>query len=126
MAFSYEEKVIIKYLWIKYKFCASRIVNDHPEYKWKVNGVKKLLKNIDETSDVALKEGSRRTKSEHTEENVKLVKEIILSHEDPPGTHSTSAEIARELNIDRRSVPRIMDQDFHLRPLEETQGAKTY
>ena len=32
IVFSYEAKVIIKYLWIKYKYDAARIVNYHPEY----------------------------------------------------------------------------------------------
>ena len=72
-------EIIIKYLWIKYIFDATRIVNDHPEYEWDVNGVKKLLK-IDETGKVARKEGSGRPV--HTEENIELVEEIILSQED--------------------------------------------
>ena len=56
-------------------------------------------------------------KSVCTEENVKLIEEIILSQEDQPGTHSTPAEIACELIIDRRSVARITDQGLDLRPL---------
>ena len=48
MAFSYEEKVIIKYFRIKYKRGATRTVMDHLEYEWKINGVNKLLKKIDE------------------------------------------------------------------------------
>ena len=58
MVFPYKEKVIIKYLQIKYKYDATAIVNEHPKYEWNVNGVKKLLKKIDETNDVAQKEGS--------------------------------------------------------------------
>ena len=54
--FSYEEKVIMKFLQIKHKYGAERIVNDHPEYEWNVNGVKKLLKKTDETGDVARNE----------------------------------------------------------------------
>lgn len=42
MVFSYEDKVIIKYLQIKYKYEATRIVYDHQEYELNVNGVKKL------------------------------------------------------------------------------------
>ena len=55
MVFSYEENVIIVYLRIKYKYGATRILNDHPEYEWDISGVKKLLKKIDETGDVAPK-----------------------------------------------------------------------
>ena len=45
--FSYKVKVIIKDIWIKYKYGATRIVNDHPEYESNLNGVRKLLKKID-------------------------------------------------------------------------------
>ena len=57
MVLSYEEKVIIKYFQIKYKCGATRTDMDHPKYKWKINGVKKLLKKIDKTGDIAQKEG---------------------------------------------------------------------
>ena len=53
MAVPYGEKVIIKYLRIKYKYGATRIVNDHPEYEWNVNGMKNLFIKIDEAGDVA-------------------------------------------------------------------------
>ena len=46
-----------------------RIANDYPEYEWNVNGVKKLLKKIDETGSDA-----GRSKSALTKENIKLVK----------------------------------------------------
>ena len=82
-----------------------------------MNGVEKLLKEIDETGDAAQKEGSGRLKSVLTEENIQLVEEMILCQKDKPGTHSTTAEITRKLNIDRRSVSRIIDQDLDLRPL---------
>ena len=65
--FSYEQKVIIKYLGNKYKYGAARIANDYPEYKLKVNSVKKLLKMIGDTTDVAQHEGSGRSKSVRTE-----------------------------------------------------------
>ena len=51
---SYEEKVIIKFLWIKrVKHGATRIVNDHRNYEWDMNGVRKLLKKINKTGGVA-------------------------------------------------------------------------
>ena len=98
MVLSYEEKVISKYIRIKYG--AARIANDHPEYEWNVNGVKKLLKKIEEACDVARKEGSEGPKSVRTEENFKLIVEMILRQEDHPRTHSTQTEIAGELNTD--------------------------
>ena len=74
--------------------------------------MKKLLEKTDNTVDVAPKEGSGCPKTVHTEENIKLVEEMILSKEDQPGSHSIPTEIARELNIDHRSVPRVIDQDL--------------
>ena len=64
------------------------------------------MKKIDETGDVALKEGSGQYRPVRREENIKLVEEIIPSQEDTPGTHSTPSEIAREFNIDCRLVSR--------------------
>ena len=63
----------LQYLRIKYKYGATRIVNDHQEYEWNLNGMKKLLKKIDETGDAARKEGSGQSKSVPTDENIKLV-----------------------------------------------------
>ena len=82
---------------MKYKYGATRIVNDHPEYEWNVHGVKELLKKIDEAGDISREEASQRLKTVHTEESIELVEEIILSQEDQPGTYSTPAEIARQL-----------------------------
>ena len=82
---------------MKYKYGATRIVNDHPEYEWNVHGVKELLKKIDEAGDISREEASRCLKTVHTEESIELVEEIILSQEDQPGTYSTPAEIARQL-----------------------------
>ena len=44
----------------KYKHGATRIVNDNLEYEWNVNCVKKVLKKIDETGDVAPKDSGQR------------------------------------------------------------------
>ena len=47
--------------------------------------MKKLLKKIEETGDVARKEASGRPKSARTEKNIKLIEETIISQEDHPG-----------------------------------------
>ena len=119
MVFSNEEKVILKSFRIKYKYGATRIFNNYPEYEQNVNGLKKLLKKVDETGDVARKESSRWPKSVRIEKNIKHVEEMIISQEDQPGPHSTTKEMARELSIDCQSVSRIIDQDVNFRPLRE-------
>ena len=50
MVFSYEHKVIIQYLRRKYQYGARKIVADHPEFDWNENGVKTLIKKIEDGS----------------------------------------------------------------------------
>ena len=76
--FSYKEKVIIKYLRIKYKYGAARIVNDHPEHEWIVNHVKKLLKRIEKTIGVVQNKVSD-TQTVCTKEKIKLAEKIFLA-----------------------------------------------
>ena len=61
--------------------------------------MKKLLKKIDETGDVACKEGSEQPKSVCIWESNKLVEEMILSQEDQPGNYSTPAENVNSILI---------------------------
>ena len=49
---------------------------------------------------------------------------MILSQEDYPGSHSAPAEIARELNMDRRPVSHIIDEGLDLRPLRKRKVQK--
>ena len=85
--------------------------------------MRKLLKKIDKTFDVAQK-GFGRPKSVSTNDNIELVEKLILSQENQPGTHSTPAKIAHELNINCRSVSRIIDQDLDIRPMRKTKVEK--
>ena len=84
--------------------------------------MKKILKKIVETGDVAQKEGSLNNDLNndlnlYTQKVEEIVEEMIFSQRDQPRTHPTITEIARELNMDRRSVSRIIDQN--LRPLRK-------
>ena len=110
MLFSYEKKIIIRYLRIKYEHCDTRISSDHPEYEWDVSGGKKLLKKNER--QVTLLE-----KKVRTEENIELIEEILLSQEDQSGAHPTPADIAREPNIYRRSVSCVIDPELLFHPL---------
>ena len=77
---------LLIYLRIKHKHGATRIANDYPEKEWDINE-KKL----------------------RTEENIELREEMILSQEDQLGAHPSLADIAREPDINRRSVSRVID-----------------
>ena len=61
--FTEEHRIIIKYLRIKYGDGAKKIVKDHPEFDWKVDGVRHLIEKIDATGSIARKEGSGRPRN---------------------------------------------------------------
>ena len=121
MVFTYEHKIVIKYLRLKYGHGAKKILDDHPEYDgiWTLGGIKDLLRRIDKTGDIERKEGSGRPRTVRTNENIEAVHEMVLSQEGEPGTHKTPAEIALELDISESSVRRIVDEDLDLRPLKK-------
>ena len=81
-----------------------------------------LLKNIDETGDVKKRKESGRTKSSRTENNINAVKQLISSQEDKPGTHATSNEISKIMDIPRTSIRRIFAQDLKLQPFKKIKG----
>ena len=78
----------------------------------------------EEIGDVGQKQGSGRSKSLRTEKNIKLVREMILSQEDQPGTHSTFSEVARELNTDCQSLSCVIKEDLYLNPLRKLKVQK--
>ena len=43
MGFTYEDRIIIRYIRQTLVYGAIKIVNDHPEFNWNVHGVKTLL-----------------------------------------------------------------------------------
>ena len=109
---SEEEKIITKYLRQKFGYGAKRIIKDHPEKNWGLRNVGYLLKTIDETGHVKRREGSGRSKSSRTENNINAVKELISSQEDKPGTHATPNDISKMMDIPRTSIRRIIAEDL--------------
>ena len=83
-----------------------------------------LLKKIDETGDVKRREGSGSPKSSRTENNINAVKELISSQEDKPGTHATSNEISKIMDIPRTSIGRITAEDLKLQPFKKIKGQR--
>ena len=63
-------------------------------------------------------------KKVRTEGKIELIEEMILSQEYQPGAHPTPADIAREPNIDRRWVSRVIDQDLVFDPLRKRKVQK--
>ena len=79
MVFTYEDKVIIRYLRQKFGHGPKKIIDDHPEYNWNIHGLKTLLANIDKTGEIERKEGSGRPRTVRTEENIEAVEDDIES-----------------------------------------------
>ena len=57
---------------MKQKHGTTRIANDHLEYEWNLNGVKKLLKKIERLMTLL-------EKKVRTEEKMELIEGMILS-----------------------------------------------
>ena len=55
------------------------MVEDHPEFEWKLGGVQTFLRKIDGTSDIELQEGYGRPKTVRMKENIEVVQEMIPS-----------------------------------------------
>ena len=83
-----------------------------------------LLKKIDETGDVKRREGLGRPKSSRAENNINAVKELISSQEDKPGTHATTNEISKMIDIPRTSIRRIIAKDLKLQPFKKIKGQR--
>ena len=123
---SEEDKIIIKYLRQKFGYGdgAKRIIKDHPEKNSGLRNVGYLLKKLDETGDVKRREGSGRPKSSRTKNSINAVKELISSQEDKPGTHATSNEISKMMDIPRTSIRSIIAEDLKLQPFKKIKGQR--
>ena len=83
------------------------------------------LTKLKKTGSVARKEGSGgRPRSARMDANIEQGNELICSQDEDWGTHQTSNEIVHELEIDRSSVRRIIEDDLQLRPLKKLKVQK--
>ena len=71
MAFSDEDKILIKSLYLK-EYTAQKLTDEFPEKSWTKHGVNKLFKKLRDTGTVNRRLGSCRPRSARTEENAKL------------------------------------------------------
>jgi hypothetical protein len=88
---------------------AKAIMAAYPDKNWKLSTVKKICRRVDRTgSATERKTGSGRPKSARSETNIAGVEELICSREGKTGQHSSTREIAAQLNIsDRRLVLKL-------------------
>ena len=79
MVFSDEDKNLIKSLYLK-GYSAKRFSDEFPEKSWTKHSVNnRLLKKLWDTATVDRRPGSGRPRSDHTEENVETVNDLVLS-----------------------------------------------
>jgi len=67
------------------------MIAEFPSRKWSLATVNRLLQQIDATGTIDRKPGSGRPRNVSTDQNIKLVDELVLSQENYPGTHEHSS-----------------------------------
>jgi len=81
MAFSEEDKILIKSLYLK-GYTANRLTDKFPKKSWTKRGVNKLFKKLWDAGTVDRWPGSGRPHSACTEENTETVNDLVLSQEE--------------------------------------------
>jgi hypothetical protein len=115
MAFSKDDKQLIKCFRETKRFGARRFLTEFPEKGWSKSGLQHLLRKIDATGSIKRIPGSDRRCTVRTVENIARVEELVLSQEDKPQTHCTQRQIAQETGVKRSSVNRIVRRDLRLK-----------
>lgn len=126
MAFSEEDKILIKQLRLYQGYTATRLMWEFPEKKWTKGGLDSLLARIDLTGSVARKKGSGRPRSARCPDNIKTVQALACSQEEDgdEGTHQTPRQIADQTGISRSSVRRIIHKDLEMKTYGRTYAKK--
>ena len=115
MAFSNEDRIVIKVLKEEKGYNAQRFLKEFPNKHWCRRGLYRLIAQIDATGSGEKKNNPGRPKTVRTVANINAVEELVLSQEDAPGTHRTGRQIARKIGISERSVRRIVHKDLRLK-----------
>ena len=114
MMFSQDDRVLIKVLRQEKGYNVRRLLSEFPHRNWSERALYRLIAQIDECGSAARKEGSGSIKTARSNANIANVEELVLSQEDAPCTHKTVRQIARETNISKSSVHRIIHKDLRL------------
>ena len=114
MAFTKEDKILIKVYRQEKGYGARRIMKEFPNRSWSLSSLSKLLNKIDQTGTVDRKPSSGKKRSTRTGENVELVEGLALSQENKPGTHRSVRQIARDIGISKTAVHDIIAKDLKL------------
>jgi len=115
MAFSVEDKHVIKFFRQTKGYSAKQLLKMFPEKRWTLGGLNHLIRKIDNTGDISRKSGSGRPRCVRTDGVVDQVAELVLSQEDAPQSHSSQRQISRQAGISLTTVNRIIKNDLQLK-----------
>lgn len=119
-----EDRVLIRGLRREKNWSSRRLMREFPRKMWSRASLDRLLKKIDLTGRAERNLGSGRPRSVRTQTNIELVRELICSQEDAPGTHKSPREISRETGISHMSVVRIARHDLQLKTFKRISAQK--
>ena len=115
MAFSVEEKHVIKFLRQIKGYSAKLLLKVFSEKRWLLGELNHLIRKIDIIGDIHRKSGSGRPRCARTDDVIDQVEDLVLSQEDTPQFHSSQRQIARQERISLTSVNRIIKNDLQLK-----------
>ena len=119
MVLSTSDKAVIEACFLEKGWRGKKICTEFKSIKWDVTTVNRLIGKIVSTGTTTRKAGSGRPVTARTLENIAVVKELALSQEDSPGSHTSQWGITRLTGISRRSVQRIIKGDLNLKSVKK-------
>lgn len=99
MAFTDDDKIVIKFLRQNKHYGAKRFISEFPEKRWSLSSLKRLIRKIDATGTTERTKGSGRPRTARKVHNIDSVDKLALSQEDKPGTHSTQTDLLYRLVV---------------------------
>ena len=114
MMFSEDDRVLIKVLRQDKGYNVWTLLSKFPHKNWSRPALYRLIAQIDATGSAVKKQGSGRSRTGRSNDNIADVEQLVLSQENAPCTHKTVRQIACETGINKSSVHRIIHKDLQL------------
>ena len=115
MAFSVEDKHVIKFLRQTKGYSAKQLLKMFSEKQWTLRGLNQFIRKIDIIGNIHHKPGSSRPRCARTDDVIDQVEDLVLSQEDALQSHFSQRQIARQVGISLTSVNRIIKNDLQLK-----------
>ena len=99
MAFTDEDKVLIKCLRESKGYSARQFLKEFPNKNWKLGGLNALIRKIDAFGTIHRLPCAGRPRSVRNVENIAAVEELVLSQDGQPQTHRTQSRSRRKQEL---------------------------